>query len=261
MTFPEQVYHYRFGDTVFEILTPIPIRQNPKYEEFRVPDTVPADVTFELVALSDDPLPDLHLVPHFFRVGNRIVIEFDKNRFPKVDLGSILSLTSAAFFFLEWDSFILHASYVLYRGEAMLFSAPSGTGKSTQAGWWQQNRGAEIINGDRVLISRKNGVFYANGIYASGKSGLCRNVTAPLGRIILLEQGDKNEILLLKALDKFMRLIKQSTYDVTSDSQIEKITSITADLVSSVPVIGYRCRNHPDSVDELERYLWKEPCK
>jgi hypothetical protein len=177
---------------------------------------------------------------------------------PNVAVGNILCLSGASFFFLERDACILHASYILYQGKAMLFSAPSGTGKSTQANRWKEQRGAEIINGDRVLISRRSGAFLAHGIYVSGRSELTRNVSAPLGRIILLEQGEKNEIIPLKAREKFMRLICQSTYDVHSEQQINAITSLTADLVSTVPVIGYRCRNHPDSVDDLERYLWNE---
>ena len=50
------------------------------------------------------------------------------------------------------ESIILHASYVNYNGKAILFTAPSGTGKSTQAALWEEYKGAEIVNGDRVII-------------------------------------------------------------------------------------------------------------
>ena len=258
MTRREQVYHYRFGDVVFAVRTPCPLRIRAKYEEFRVPDETPADVTVEVIALPGDSPIGRREPPIVRREGNRIVMEANGEDIPNVAVGNILSLTGAAFVFPERDSFILHASYILYRGKALLFSAPSGTGKSTQAGFWKESRGAEIINGDRALITRRNGEFYANGIYVSGKSGLSRNVSAPLGTVVLLEQGEKNEIRPLKPREKLMRLICQSTYDVNSESQREAILSITADLVSTVPVIGYRCRNHPDSVEELERYLWNE---
>lgn len=258
MTQSEREYRYRFGDVVFGVRTPCPLRILPKYEEFRVPDETPADVTVEVIALPGDSPVGRSQPPVVRQEGNRIVMEANGEDIPHVAVGNILCLTNAAFSFLRWDSFILHASYILYRGKAMLFSAPSGTGKSTQASFWKEHRGAQVINGDRVLIARRNGEFYACGIYVSGKSGLSRNVTAPLGQVILLEQGEKNEIRPLKGREKFARLLSQSTYDVQSQEQRSAITSITADLVSTVPVICYRCRNHPDSVDDLERYLWNE---
>lgn len=60
---------------------------------------------------------------------------------------------------LQKDSFILHSAYIRHRGRAILFSAPSGTGKSTQASLWAQYAGAEIINGDRCFIAEGAGLL------------------------------------------------------------------------------------------------------
>ena len=54
---------------------------------------------------------------------------------------------------LQKDSFILHSAYIRHRGRAILFSAPSGTGKSTQASLWAQYAGAEIIT---LAVRRAN---------------------------------------------------------------------------------------------------------
>ena len=53
-----------------------------------------------------------------------------------------------------YGQLVLHSSYVLTQsGAAVLFSGPSGIGKSTQAALWQQYAGADVINGDRTLLS------------------------------------------------------------------------------------------------------------
>lgn len=65
---------------------------------------------------------------------------------------------------LQKDSFILHSAYIRHRGRAILFSAPSGTGKSTQASLWAQYAGAEIINGDRALLQKVQDCWMARGL-------------------------------------------------------------------------------------------------
>lgn len=62
------------------------------------------------------------------------------------------------------DSLILHCAYVRYQGEAILFSAPSETGKTTQANLWEKYRGSQTINGDRALIRKEDGRWTAGGV-------------------------------------------------------------------------------------------------
>ena len=56
----------------------------------------------------------------------------------------------------ERPCLILHCAYLEYQGKAMLFSAPSGTGKTTQAGLWEQYRGSHTVNGDKALLGLRN---------------------------------------------------------------------------------------------------------
>ena len=57
----------------------------------------------------------------------------------------------------EQPCLILHCAYTEYQGKAMLFSAPSGTGKTTQAGLWEQYRGSRTVNGDKALLEYEIG--------------------------------------------------------------------------------------------------------
>lgn len=72
-----------------------------------------------------------------------------------------------------YGQLVLHSSYVLPpNGKAVLFSGPSGIGKSTQAALWQRYAGADVINGDRTLIRTDD--LTANGVFYSGTSGICK---------------------------------------------------------------------------------------
>ena len=68
---------------------------------------------------------------------------------------------------LKYDGLLLHSSFIRWRGEGILFSAPSGTGKSTQADLWVKYEDAEILNGDRagtsLLRASMDGVRSAAG--------------------------------------------------------------------------------------------------
>ena len=71
---------------------------------------------------------------------------------------------------LRYDGLILHSSLVRWQGKGILFSAPSGTGKSTQASLWEKHMGAEILNGDRAGIRYVDGRWMAYGLPYAGSS-------------------------------------------------------------------------------------------
>jgi hypothetical protein len=71
------------------------------------------------------------------------------------------------------DSLLMHASYIDADGEAILFTAPCGTGKSTQAELWRKFAGATVINGDKAGVSFVDGRLCACGVPFCGTSGIC----------------------------------------------------------------------------------------
>ena len=84
---------------------------------------------------------------------------------------------------LKHQGFMIHASAVEKEGKAYLFSAPSGTGKSTHAQLWRQTFKGEpirIINDDKPAVCLQNGVFYACGTPFSGKTDKNENRKAPI---------------------------------------------------------------------------------
>lgn len=156
----------------------------------------------------------------------------------------------------EHGGVVLHSSYVLtQQGDAVLFSAPSGTGKSTQAELWRKFAGVRVINGDRALVKAKNGVT-ANGILFSGTSGISENVTAPLRAIVLLRQSEKNEIRAASGKEAFMRLLPQCSYYPDEEENLRLVTEILADVISAVPVYDFGCVPDESAVTALNEVLY-----
>lgn len=245
---------YIFGGITFEIESPVPISDARNCADFLTDDpTVPDYRICVMPAETDSPEKQ-----KTERTGNTIYrYVFEKN-ITNLSAAHLLSSSDAAYLFPAHDAFILHASYIIHDGRAILFTAPSGTGKSTQAAFWQEQRGAEIINGDRVLITRRNGQFLANGIYASGTSGISRNVTSPIGAVVLLEQGKENRKNDIPARLLFLRILCECSYNINDAEQYEKITELVSDMINTVPALCYQCRNNPDAVEALERILWNK---
>lgn len=97
---------------------------------------------------------------------------------------------------IDYDGFLLHGACVEYNGEAYAFCAKSGVGKSTHLGLWKKHFGdaANIINGDKPIIRRQNGVFYVYGTPWCGKEGWNMNTYAPLKALCFLERSVINSI-------------------------------------------------------------------
>ncbi|MFR0973309.1 MAG: hypothetical protein ACLSE9_02480 [Acutalibacteraceae bacterium] len=105
--------------------------------------------------------------------------------------------TGEAFYLklLEFNGFMLHSSCVCRGGNAYLFSARSGTGKSTHTHLWlSEFPDAYILNDDKpaIIINESGAVAY--GTPFSGKNDESRNAAAPIRAIVFIERSQKNSI-------------------------------------------------------------------
>lgn len=95
----------------------------------------------------------------------------------------------------SYGIWLMHGSAVAVNGEAVLFTAPSGVGKTTHSLLWLKHiPGATVINGDKPLLRLQDGVCEVFGTPWSGKEHMNRNTAAPLRAVCLLERGEKNQI-------------------------------------------------------------------
>ncbi|MBQ8830092.1 MAG: hypothetical protein IJ017_00650 [Oscillospiraceae bacterium] len=150
---------------------------------------------------------------------------------------------------------VFHASYIDIGDKAVLFTAPSNTGKSTQADLWCRFADAEVINGDRVLLKQKNGVWCAYGYPSCGTSGICQNRTLPVAAIVVLEQGQENKIVQLTAAQKIRALVSATEVYLWDQTEIDKAFEIAGNIIADVPVIKLSCRPDEDAVRVLQSFL------
>lgn len=165
-------------------------------------------------------------------------------------------LESACLFDLMADAgmLILHSAYIVTPGgEAILFSGSSGIGKSTQAALWEKYAAARVINGDRSLINPAGRTVH--GIFYSGTSGICKNVSAPLRAIVLLGQAVENRLYPAEPKDAFARVLSQCAYYEWDTPSAIRMTDFAAQLVSNVPVLRFDCLADESAVRVLQEYL------
>ena len=110
-------------------------------------------------------------------------------------------------------AFLFHGSAVASDGEAYIFAAPSGTGKSTHARLWREMPGsrAVMINDDKPLIRvDPDGAATACGSPWTGQHRLGAPIAVPLRAICLLERGEENRIVRLSRSEALPAMLRQA---------------------------------------------------
>ena len=104
---------------------------------------------------------------------------------------------------------LFHSAVVSLDGRGYMFLGKSGTGKSTHARLWLQNiPGTELMNDDNPAVRVKpDGTAVVYGTPWSGKTPCYRNVSAPLGGIVLLSQAPYNRITRLNGIGAYAAVV------------------------------------------------------
>lgn len=155
---------------------------------------------------------------------------------------------------LHHNHLIFHASYIKYRGKGIIFIAPSGTGKSTQAALWEKYRNAEIINGDKACVEvSETPMVY--GIPFDGTSGICKDVSCPLCGIVFLEQAKENIVAKLPSALAIQALFSNVFVDRAVHQEWNKALDLIIKLMENVPVYHLKCTPDERAVDVLEQTI------
>ena len=151
---------------------------------------------------------------------------------------------------------ILHSAYITYRGEGIVFTAPSGTGKSTQAELWANSHDdVEIINGDRSILSCDGDRPMVHGLPFCGTSGICKNVSAPLRAAVVLRQGRENRIRRLGSAEAIRLLMSECAVSPWDSDGTRNILDLLIRIVERIPVYYFSCVPDQSAVRVLEEAL------
>lgn len=157
-----------------------------------------------------------------------------------------------------FQGYILHSCHIHYHDQAILFTAPSGTGKSTQGNLWNQYKDAVIINGDRTLIRKIDDKYYGCGIPFSGTSNICLNKQAKLSAIIIIRQAPYNKITNLRNIEKYKYLLSEITYASWNLKETTGAMNFVDDLIKNIPIYLLECTQYKEAVDTLYNQLIKD---
>ena len=156
------------------------------------------------------------------------------------------------------QTLLMHASAVSWNGQGLVFTAPSGTGKTTQAELWARYKGAKILNGDKVFLKQEENAIHAWGSPWKGSSPYALNESAPLKAIVVLRQAKKNTIRRLDTLEA-MELFVPHVFFPKWDEKCEQAVLDFLDVVmSQTPIYLLCCRPDEEAVELTERTIFGE---
>ena len=175
-------------------------------------------------------------------------------------LDNLIDASELELLLTRLETFSLHSSLVRRaEGDAILFTAPSGTGKSTQAGLWETYAGADVLNGDRSMLRRVDGVWTAFGSPFAGSSNIFRNESAPVRALVVLRQAPENTIRRLSLAEAFRAIYSESVLPRWHTEAHQRVISLVTEIVSETPVYLLACTPDERAVTLLKNTLEGEP--
>lgn len=197
--------------------------------------------------------------PAYIRVAHRGLehqVQLTSASFPgQIGTKTILNSIAAEHLIAQNGGFLIHASYLERQGRGILFTAPSGTGKSTQAALWERLRGAEVLNGDRAGVRVIGDTVFACGVPFCGSSQICRNRTLPLSAIVYLKQAPETTIRRMRGSEAFRRVWEGCSVNAWDKADVERVSETVMRVLEAVPVFELACTPDESAVIALEGVL------
>ncbi len=84
-----------------------------------------------------------------------------------------------------FNGFVIHSSAIDHLKQAIAFAAPSGTGKTTHVGLWQEMYGVKVINDDHPAVRLIEGEPIIYGTPWAGETYQFNKMSSALKNIVI----------------------------------------------------------------------------
>lgn len=147
-----------------------------------------------------------------------------------------------------YDILLVHGSAIAVDGNAYLFTAPSGTGKSTHTRLWREyfKDRAVMVNDDKPLVRFGEDGVFIYGTPWNGKHRLGNNICAPLKGVCILERAEKNRISRVSKKEAYPLLLAQIYRPVENGGAMLKTLGL-ADKFMELPLYRLGCNMSPEA--------------
>ena len=142
----------------------------------------------------------------------------------------------------EYDTILFHGSCVAVDGLGYLFTAKSGTGKSTHTRLWRERFGnrAVMVNDDKPLLRIAGDGVTVCGTPWDGKHRLSADLSVPLQGLCILERAKENAIRPITAAEAYPMLLQQA-YRPMNSAAMAKTLLLIDRLAAAVPLWRLGC--------------------
>ena len=142
----------------------------------------------------------------------------------------------------DFDTVLFHGSVIAVDGQGFLFTAKSGTGKSTHTRLWREYLGdkAVMVNDDKPFLKITNSGVVAYGTPYNGKHNLGCNMSVPLKAICILTRGKKNNIVRIGKSEAYAMLLQQ-VYRPLKTLQMAKTLRLIDEMAEKVELYRLAC--------------------
>ena len=168
------------------------------------------------------------------------------------DIGYIESLTVYRMIAEKipfFHRFLMHGAVITFQDNGYMFTAPSGTGKSTHIRLWRKFLGenVDIVNGDKPILWANDAGVYVFGTPWCGKEGWQKNRNALLNGVCFIEQGRLNRIKKINN-DECLSLLMKQVYMSKDFLVMGNILDCLDLLMRHVPFYLLECDMSMDAV-------------
>ena len=165
----------------------------------------------------------------------------------------------AAFFYLAalHGKYALHSASNYYQEKAWLYSASSGTGKTTHVKLWEKLYAVPVLNGDLNLLGMEKDEVFVYGIPWCGTSGVYTTKKYPLGGIILLKRGTENRVCKLPQDERQLYTAQRMISPAWTEKQVDDSLLFAEKLSDRIPIRQLYCTQEPSAAAVMKEYIDK----